>query len=433
MQSPDHGHPAAGPIPSPVLGRWLIAILICLYLIVTAICIADGDGIRWDFANFYDTGRRMAAGQSRDIYRAHTEIAGQAPLAHPSMKFFSAPLSAYLYLPLGMLTPTSALALFKLQSAVFLLLALLLLYRRCLACLPQNSQLHLHFSIAFIVLACLYQPFWSIYVVGGQTTPLVFFLFTLALVQYTAGRLLFAAGLIVFALAIKPGFLLFAGLLSLMAGLRFIGFVAAWGAVAGMLSMLLLGWEVHLDFLRSMRSGAGGTQIWLWNSSLTVLIDNLSDWYTVNSATPPSLLRLAGTLVRLSVLAGAAMLYRAAASHTWPAPQQRHFQFILALTTGLLVMPIVWEHYLALLFIPLGFLLANSYRLPRAAQWILAAVFVLCLGQSVRVTYWLADRIQFQAVLPLVVAAAFKSAPLLLTGLLMVKFRKQVFETYQNV
>ena len=44
---------------------------------ITGILVPAGLG--WDFANFYDTGRRAAAGQLMTIYDPTATIAGQAP------------------------------------------------------------------------------------------------------------------------------------------------------------------------------------------------------------------------------------------------------------------------------------------------------------------------------------------------------------------
>src|SRR5262245_56408717 len=105
--------------------------------IVTVVLIVAGcaagvlvpAGIGWDFANFYDAGRRMAAGQSADLYRADSFIAGEPPQA--GMRFWGAPLSAAFYSPLSLFRPETALILFKLENVAVLGVALVLLYQYC--------------------------------------------------------------------------------------------------------------------------------------------------------------------------------------------------------------------------------------------------------------------------------------------------------------
>src|SRR5687767_13195777 len=78
--------------------------------------IAVPAGLGWDFANFYDAGRRIAAGQVVDLYSPASPIAGQPPQG--STGFFGAPLSAVLYLPLAPFPARTALVLFKIQNAL---------------------------------------------------------------------------------------------------------------------------------------------------------------------------------------------------------------------------------------------------------------------------------------------------------------------------
>src|SRR5437773_9151503 len=78
-------------------------------------------GLGWDFANFYDTGHRVAAGQVADLYHADRSIEGQP--TQGSMRFWGAPLSAALFAPLAFLRPQLALIVFKMQNIVVLLVA----------------------------------------------------------------------------------------------------------------------------------------------------------------------------------------------------------------------------------------------------------------------------------------------------------------------
>ena len=88
--------------------RGVTRVSLALLALGCALGIALPMGHEWDFANFYDTGRRVLAGQLADIYDASTLIAGEAPTN--SLDFFGAPLSAFLYAPLALLPPLAALA-----------------------------------------------------------------------------------------------------------------------------------------------------------------------------------------------------------------------------------------------------------------------------------------------------------------------------------
>src|SRR5947208_87798 len=58
-----------------------------------------------------------------------------------------------------------------------------------------------------------------------------------------------------------------------IAGVRYLGFVVLVGAVAGGSSLLIAGWAPHVRFLE--RLGTGWISPWMFNSSLTVIFDNL--------------------------------------------------------------------------------------------------------------------------------------------------------------
>ncbi len=149
--------------------RFIVATCLLLLVAQAAIGVAVPAGLGWDFANFYDAGHRVAAGQVADLFDPESPIAGGAPQG--SLAFWSTPISAAFYAPLSALSPEVALVVFKLQNsaALFAVLALLFaLYRR----LAGDSRLaSLRFAALFAFVSLIYQPLWTIYRVGGQTTP----------------------------------------------------------------------------------------------------------------------------------------------------------------------------------------------------------------------------------------------------------------------
>lgn len=59
--------------------RWLTQLSIGLIVVGCAVAVAVPAGHRWDFANFYDAGRRVAAGRIQDLYLAGSPIDGGPP------------------------------------------------------------------------------------------------------------------------------------------------------------------------------------------------------------------------------------------------------------------------------------------------------------------------------------------------------------------
>ncbi|MGH9854754.1 MAG: hypothetical protein ACREBD_33400, partial [Blastocatellia bacterium] len=74
-----------------------VCLLLLLVGTVVGIMVPAGPG--WDFANFYDTGRRVAAGQIGDLYNPDSLINGEKPQG--GLGFYGAPISALLYAPLS--------------------------------------------------------------------------------------------------------------------------------------------------------------------------------------------------------------------------------------------------------------------------------------------------------------------------------------------
>src|SRR5262245_33161685 len=205
---------------------------------IVGIIVPAGPG--WDFANFYDTGRRVAAGEIQNIYNPDTLIAGEKPQGN--MRFWSTPLSALFYVPLSYFSPTGALVIFKIENtlAYFAALALLYLhYRKFAEDLPLAQW---QFGAAFAFLSLIYQPFWTVYRVGGQTTPTVFLLLTLALVSYTGGRFFVSALLLVLAAMIKPTFATVLLFLAAISGVRFLKHTVLIVLFLGLASLWIMGW-----------------------------------------------------------------------------------------------------------------------------------------------------------------------------------------------
>lgn len=393
--------------------------------------IALPAGLGWDFANFYDTGRRVAAGQLADIYDASTPIAGEAPST--KLDFYGAPISAFLYAPLAALPARAALIGFKLAGSAALWAALWLLYREGRERLAGDSAAIARYAARFALAALLFQPFWTIYRVGGQTTPFAFLLLTLGLLAHLRERVAWAALCFGVAVLIKPAFLISFGFLGLLSGPRFIGASLLHGAWIAALSLALCGWPLHEAFLAKILASAGGVARWTSNSSLWIVPNEIA-W------------RLAGAgatsvaLPRWLVLPLQAVILGALGALGWwtrradlPAPARTHHHWALALTFFLLFAQTAWEHYLAVLFLPIAFWLASWDDAPRAVRGGIAALVVLSLAQNLVFVLALARAIEGLGLPALLPALALKAAPPLLMAWLLVRHRADWAATYRKV
>jgi hypothetical protein len=167
---------------------------------------------------------------------------------------------------------------------------------------------------------------------------------------------------------------------------------------------------------------------WLHNSSLTVAFDNLR---TLLKPRPNQFqYMVTGTIIRFVVAGAFVWLFVHQRSRVPAGPSRRHLDFMVAVTAGLLLMPVVWAHYLVLLYIPLSYCLAVAPSLPRQAVYLLALVLLGSIIQNVAVVNALNTLIAFDTWLELFVIGLVKSAPLWLTASLLAAHRRDVLNAY---
>jgi len=393
--------------------RGLIATGVALILLGCVTAIAVPAGLGWDFANFYDAGHKAWAGQIQDLYDATAAIEGAPPLGR--MAFWSVPLASYLFVPLAWLQPKHALVAFKIENSLAILAALWLLHTHARRFVRGGPEAQARFSASFVWLALLFQPLWTVFRVGGQTTPTILLLLSVGLLAHTRQRWWLSSFCYVLAVILKPSFVLGLGYLALLSGLPFFLATATWGLGLAACAVLLLGWPIHATFLARMLAGAGISTVWLYNSSLTVVLDNLrslTDPHTITNSRPPAL-EAGVQLIRLGVLALFGWL--ALRARRIKLPERSHALFLLSILFLLLAGPVVWEHYLALLFVPLAYLLAVRQRLARSAQWALAGVFLFSVAQNLVLVLWVNEHLRVHGAAALVAVGLVKSAPLALT------------------
>lgn len=404
-------------------GYRVLAWLLGTGLILVALWASfQGWGLRWDFANFYDAGHRALVGQAGDLYEATRPIAGQPPLG--VMRFWGAPLVAGLYAPLALFEPETALLLFKLQNVAMLVIGLALLVRWHLVVRDGVARrVDPRDLVGFLVLVAVFQPFWTVFVVGGQTMPTVFLLLVLFLVAYPRGHDAVAALLLSLVFLIKPAFVVMLVLLAVTRCVRLIGWLSLWLAVEGALSIALFGWRPNLAFLAQAVEGLGSSRLWQFNSSVGTLVLNFKLLWPNRAVPEPWAGALASGAVLLRVALGALVVAIGVRMRAVLRDEagRRTYVVLLALLFFLFVSEILWEHYLAVLFIPIVHVLARRDRLPpEAIAWVLAAA-LLCAGQNVLLAMTIDRWLAVDSWLEVVGVGLYKTGPLLVMAVFLTR------------
>lgn len=402
------------------------AIALSMAIVIAAIAgIAVPAGLGWDFANFYDTGRRVLAGQLVDIYDPTTLIGGGATQA--DMAFWGTPLSAFLYVPLAWLGPKAALVAFKLAGTLAFLATLVILFREYRVFEDADRQWRYAARLALIVL--LFQPFWSVYRVGGQTTAFVLLLVTIAMIGHLRGGTWLTAGCLVAAVAIKPAFAFLPASLGILAGWPLLRALAVCGTAAAAASVAVAGWPLHTVFLTVMREGLQASYSWEYNSALYVAADALTS--NTPQAVDQSLLNQLVTGSRLLVLGLFAWLAWRLRSAELASRARRHLEFLLATALCLAISRTVWEHYLALLFPLIAYVTASARHLSRGAITLAAGIVVLAVFQNVTFTVFLRSLLGEIPPAGLVLLSLVKSAPLALSVLFLWRYQRELVESHR--
>lgn len=385
-------------------------------------------GLGWDFANFYDAGRRVAAGQISDLYAPLSPIAGRAPQG--TTGFFGTPISAVFYVPMSGLSPEAALVWFKIQNVAAFAAAFALLFAFYRRLTPAGDRAGWEFAALFTGACLIFQPFWTVFRVGGQTTPTVLLLLTVAMIGHTRGRFWVSAIGVVAATLIKPALAPALLFLLCVSGLAFIRAVAVVLAVTGLISLAWLGWPVHVDFLELMLKSGQLTYAWYYNSSLFVTIENMRSGFGLQADAYRPLFSGLTIAVQAFVLITVVYLARKAHLAGWQRTALRHFDVIMATLLFLFWSRTVWEHYLSVLFLLLAYVLAVRHRFSRPALLLVAAILALSVFQNLILTSWLRAHVAFDSLPALLAIALVKSGPLLLTLIFLWRHWREWFGSY---
>lgn len=391
---------------------------------VAGILIPAGPG--WDFANFFDTGRRVVARQIGDLYNPNALIAGAQPQG--KLGFYGTPISALLYAPLGLLAAPWAMIVFKIQNTLAYFAALALLYRHSRKFAENSKTGQWQFAALFAGLSLLYQPFWTIYRVGGQTTPTVLLLFALALTLQTKSRFLASASCMVAAILIKPAFIFALAILAGSSGWRFLKYVLVILGAVGGISVLLLGWGIHEEFLRVMMRATQTSYPWFYNSSIYVVAENLN--LLGEGAGQNAALKLSIVMVKLASLVLCIYLLVKSRASKLSKAASRHFDFLTAIVFCLLVSQTVWEHYLAVLFPMFAYIAAAHRHFSRPALALAGVTFLTAAWQNLILINFVSATFHFDTAIELVLIGLCKSAPLWLTAIFLWRYHKEFLGSY---
>lgn len=401
-------------------GRWwedyprLTRGLVSLMLLGSMAGIVVPAGINWDFGNFYDAGRRILAGETHQLYLPTSLVAGTPPQA--TTGFWGTPLSAYLYVPIALFPPLPAMMFFKVQTAFFNIGGLLLLYRHNLRFVDERDRTSGQYAALFALVSLAYQPLWTAFRTGGQTTPMVFFLLALALIAASSGRQLQSAIWFVCAVMIKPVLITALGVFVLLAGLRYLRYTVVLFAGLGVASLAVLGWPIHQEFLELMVKGVNKSVPWMYNSGLGTTVESLK-LLTAPDSWPRTHVRLLDAInagARLAAALTCAWILYRGRERAWSGNARRHFYFLVALSVWALLGHIIYEAYLSFLFLPLIYALAARRHFSVTARRLVAAIFALALFQNIVWVHLLVYLVDVTTTLEVLAISLFKSAPLIL-------------------
>lgn len=391
---------------SPIVG-WA-AILAIGGLVIVGLITPWGLGL--DFSNFYDIGRKARLGEYDTLYDHMALIGGEKPLGN--MKYLSPPITSWFFTPLSFMTPHVATFVLKALGAAAVI-AGILLFRRQIS--PLITERAAFFTLAAVA-AALWQPLWTFMRVGGQTTPFCLLLLVLGHGAYLRGRMVSLALILSLVVLIKPVFAPLAILLFVLAGNSFRMTALLTAGLSIVASLAIFGWGPHQAFLDAL-GGQGDRLLEPWmNSSpvswvVPILVDAQS--FGTIAAMPKSaavLIMAIRLVLALAILAVMVGHLRAGL----PERAGRHVIYMTGLLLVIVLSPVIWAHYLMILFPLIMVLIAvceDLAPLVRQALWVALA---LGLAQSFIIMRQIQIRLGFDTSFEMILFGLIKSLPAIL-------------------
>lgn len=379
---------------------YLASVAVAAWL-VRQIAVASAARRRWLIVGFvaalgigaYLTGR-VSTGRGTpfgDFDKAYYP-AGQAAALRPTalydcghadgLCFVNMPLVALAYMPLGMLARPAAHRIITAAGIAAVALAIGLL-----ASLSRAKGAG-YFAVAAAVL--LNGPlYYSLRL--ANVTHIVLVVLVAALLALRRRRQVLAGALLAACAIAKPPFLLWLAYLGWRRHTRraAVAFVATL-AVGGAVSLLWFGFDLHRTWITEYVAGTSARPVGAYNAqSISGMLIRLTttaylvDWTGVEMS--PVLSAVSTLLSALVVLAVGLVMWRTGE----PASDDEALaEYSLILCAMLLISPISWTHYYALLLVPIAAWAAGRFAGDRS-PFMVAAMGAAALLVSLPVTLWI--------------------------------------------
>lgn len=408
--------------------RWLLAAALAGIALGCLVVVFVPAGLGWDFANYYDAGHKALVGETANLYDDKALIDGEPPLGE--MLFMSAPISSYFYTGLALFEPSTALVLFKIQNAVALLLAIGILFFHFRPLTPAADRMT--FAALFFTAALLFQPFWTVFRVGGQVTPTIMLCLALGLWLHSSKKFVLSALCFSIIVLMKPVFLPGAAFLAFASGPKFFLRAFLTGVAIAAFSVLVMGLDIHLEFVAKTREVAGILWPPHYNSSLTGWLAPLTAGCDGAGVCHEGLPGALASAIRLSAALGlvAAFVWMARSGVSERA--RLHLGWMIAAVLPMMITPVVWAHYLSVIFLPIAFVIAARRNFPIAAHWLVAALVLISIGQNLVFILAVVTWSGMDHVAEQIEVGLFKSLPLWLTLALFMFFRRSILAAYAS-
>ena len=412
------------------LGKPLLALVLILLLVRTSMAVASPAGLKWDFINFYNTGARVFHGESENIYKPRTQVAGHQPHGYPDTKmhYVGLPISTVVLAPFGALEPRPALVAFKAACALSFAAGIFLLIHGVAGRTSPRWRSPLGGAVLAAFVLLFAAPLWFVFNAGGQATAFAFLLLAWFAHAYIRGRDWTAALCLSFAILLKP-VLVPAGLVFFAAReWRFIFSIGTAFAALGLASILLFGWALHVEWFNTIRM-VGETRVadqWPNNAAVLGIASNFAVYLgfaklnNTNFVSIPPMLTLVQTGFRVLVVALMVWLAYRTSRRDVDQASKREDIVLIATTIPLLIPALLWPHYLAFLFVPVAVVLARWDSLPVMVK-VLTVLFGIAMIRADRSLDLFLDRmITINTIGEILLVGLFAAGPMLIACLVAV-------------
>jgi hypothetical protein len=260
-----------------------------------------------------------------------------------SVAFVSTPLAVPFAIVMSWLGPTGGVLVMRLLAALSLVGGMWVLWNRLADRTPHAAR-------SLVLTALALTPFATVPIAMGQTSPVLFVSAAVAVSRTDRVlRLVAVAGLWVAAIVLKAFPAVLGLVLIWQRRWRLIGAAAAWFGGLAVLTLVSAPASLWGDFFRTSGELSVNTAANPYNGSVDALFTNLLSVTDLGAASVPL------TLVRFALVVGLGWW---AATHL-----DDDSQWAYAYLLVMLVVPLVWWHYLWVAVAAIGLVLAGRARL----------------------------------------------------------------------